>query len=86
MYRAEKQFLTQQVGSYAEKLREMSNVWQQIREYRHDMKQKCLLLESYLSRGQYDKIRELYQQGIENQLEDENISRTGNVSFDTIIN
>ncbi len=86
LYQAEKQFLTQQVESYAEKLREMSKVWQQTREYRHDMKQKSLLLESYLSRKQYDKIRELYQQGIENQLEDENISSTGNVSFDTIVN
>lgn len=86
LYRAEKQFLIQQVESYAKQLQEMSKLWQQTREYRHDMKQKYLLLESYLNRNEYGKIKEFYQQSIEFFTEDENVSKTGNISFDTIVN
>ena len=86
MYQAEKEFLTQQVENYAVQLQEMSRIWQQTREYRHDMKQKYLLIESYINQGEYEKIRELYRQNMERLTEDEYISKTGNVSFDTIIN
>ena len=58
LYQAEKQFLTRQVENYAVQLQEMSKNWQQVREYRHDMKQKYLLIASYLSRNEYDKIRD----------------------------
>ena len=86
LYRAERQFLTQQVENYAVQLQEMSKIWQQTREYRHDIKQKYLLIESYLNRNEYKKIRELYQQGVENLKEEDNLSKTGNISFDTIVN
>lgn len=86
LYHAERQFLTQQVENYAVQMQEMSKTWQQAREYRHDLKQKYLLLESYLSRNEYEKIRELYQQSIEALTEEDNLSKTGNVSFDTIVN
>lgn len=86
LYQAERQFLTQQVENYAVQLQEMSKIWQQTREYRHDMKQKYLLIESYLNRNEYEKIRELYQQGVENLKEEDNLSKTGNISFDTIVN
>ena len=85
-YQAERQFLTQQVENYAVQLQEMSKTWQQTREYRHDMKQKYLLIQSYLNRNEYEKIRELYQQSVENLKEEDNLSKTGNVSFDTIVN
>lgn len=86
LYRAERQFLTQQVENYAVQLQEMSKIWQQTWEYRHDMKQKYLLIESYLNRNEYEKIRALYQQGVENLKEEDNLSKTGNISFDTIVN
>lgn len=86
LYRAEKQFLTQQVENYAAQLREMSENWQQTREYRHDMKQKYLLIASYLRQNEYEKIRNLYQESIDILSEEENISKTGNISFDTIVN
>lgn len=86
LYQAERQFLTQQVENYAVQLQEMSKTWQQTREYRHDMKQKYLLIESYLNRNEYEKIRELYQQSVENLKEEDNLSKTGNVSFDMIVN
>ena len=86
LYQAEKQFLTRQVENYAVQLQEMSKNWQQVREYRHDMKQKYLLIASYLSRNEYDKIRDFYQKSIVALSEDENLSRTGNISFDTIVN
>ena len=86
LYRAEKQFLTQQVENYAAQLREMSENWQKTREYRHDMKQKYLLIASYLRQNEYEKIRDLYQESIDILSEEENISKTGNISFDTIVN
>ena len=86
MYQAERQFLTQQIENYALQLQEMSKTWQQAREYRHDMKQRYLLIESYLDRGEYEKIRELYQRSVETLEEEDNLSNTGNVSFDTIVN
>lgn len=86
LYQAEWQFLTQQVENYAVQLQEMSKTWQQAREYRHDMKQKYLLIEFYLNRNEYEKIRELYQQSVETLAEEDNLSNTGNVSFDTIVN
>lgn len=86
LYQAERQFLTQQVENYATQLQEMSKTWQQAREYRHDMKQKYLLIESYLNQNEYEKIRNLYQQNVEVLTEDEYISKTGNISFDTIVN
>lgn len=86
LYQAEKEFLTQQVQNYAARLQEMSKSWQQVRKLRHDMKQKYLLVESYLKQNQYDKIKELYQQSMEILTEDACFSRTGNISFDTIVN
>ena len=86
LYQAERQFLTQQVENYAVQLQEMSKTWQQAREYRHDMKQRYLLIESYLNRNEYEKIRELYQQSVETLTEEDNLSKTGNVTFDTIVN
>lgn len=86
LYHAEKEFLTQQVENYAAQLQEMSRNWQQTKEYRHDMKQKYLLVESWLKQNQYDKIRELYQQDMVIPTEEENFFKTGNISFDTIIN
>lgn len=86
LYQAERQFLTQQIENYALQLQEMSKTWQQAREYRHDMKQRYLLIESYLDRGEYEKIRELYQRSVETLEEEDNLSNTGNVSFDTIVN
>ena len=86
LYQAERQFLTQQVENYAVQLQEMSKTWQQAREYRHDMKQRYLLIESYLNRNEYEKIRELYQQSVETLTEEDNLAKTGNVSFDTIVN
>ncbi len=71
LYQAERQFLTQQVENYAVQLQEMSKTWQQAREYRHDMKQRYLLIESYLNRNEYEKIRELYQQSVETLTEEE---------------
>ena len=86
LYQAERQFLTQQVENYAVQLQEMSKTWQQTREYRHDMKQKYLLIESYLNRNEYEKIRELYQKSVENLTEEDNLSKTGNINFDMIVN
>lgn len=86
LYQAEKEFLTQQVENYAIQLQEMSKSWQQTREYRHDMKQKYLLIESYINQGEYEKIRELYRKNMERLTEDDYISKTGNISFDTIVN
>lgn len=86
LYRIEKEFLTQQVGNYAARLQEMSRNWQQMKEYRHDMKQKYLLVDSWLKQCKYDRIRELYRQETEILAEDECFSRTGNISFDTIVN
>ena len=86
LYQAERQFLTQQVENYAVQLQEMSKTWQQAREYRHDMKQRYLLIESYLNRNEYEKIRELYRQSVETLTEEDNLSKTGNVTFDTIVN
>ena len=50
------------------------------------MKQRYLLIESYLNRNEYEKIRELYQQSVETLTEEDNLAKTGNVSFDTIVN
>lgn len=86
LYRAEKEFLTQQVGNYAIRLQEMSRNWQQMREYRHEMKQKYLLVDSWMKQKQYDKIRKLYQHEKDILTEDECFSGTGNISFDTIVN
>lgn len=86
LYRMEKDFLMQQVGNYAARLQEMSRNWQQTEEYRHDMKQKYLLVESWLKQNQHDKIRKLYRQDMDITAEEECFSKTGNISFDTIIN
>ena len=59
--------MTQQVENYALQLQEMSKTWQQAREYRHDMKQRYLLIESYLNRNEYEKIRELYQESLKKE-------------------
>lgn len=86
LYRAEKEFLTQQVGNYAIRLQEMSRNWHQMREYRHEMKQKYLLVDTWMKQRQYDRIRELYQHEKDILAEDEYFSSTGNISFDTIVN
>ncbi|MCD8039840.1 MAG: GHKL domain-containing protein [Lachnospiraceae bacterium] len=86
LYRAKQQFLTQQIQSYAAQLREMSGAWQQAAHYRHDLKQRYLLIDSYLNNNEYEKIRELYRQSIDIPTDGENICKTGNVSFDTIVN
>ncbi len=86
LYRMEKEFLTQQVRNYAVRLKEMSRNWQQTRKYRHDMKQKYLLVDTWLKQNQYDKVRQLYRQDMGILEEEECFSRTGNISFDTIVN
>lgn len=86
LYKAEKKFLTQQVESYAVKLQEMGELWDQMRIYRHEMKQKYLLVQSYIDQGAYEKLKEFYHESIEALKEEECVSRTGNMCFDTIIN
>ena len=39
-----------------------------------------------ISGNEYEKIRELYQQSVETLTEEDNLAKTGNVSFDTIVN
>ena len=64
LYRAEKEFLTQQVGNYAIRLQEMSRNWHQMREYRHEMKQKYLLVDTWMKQRQYFKTSVAQKNGI----------------------
>ncbi len=59
---AEKNFLTQQLESYATQLQNMGQVWEQMRIYRHEMQQKNLLIQSYIERENYDKIKDIYSE------------------------
>lgn len=86
LYRAEKEFLTQQVESYVAQLQRMGELWQEVRTYKHDMKQKYLLVQSYLEQGAYEKLRDFYAESIAILKDEECISKTGNICFDTIIN
>ena len=41
---------------------------------------------TFYNYNEYEKIRELYQQSVETLTEEDNLSKTGNVTFDTIVN
>ena len=86
LYLTEKKFLSQQVESYATQLQNMGQMWKQFRKYRHEMQQKSLLIQSYITQGKYDKIKNIYKDSLDILERERNIAQTGNISFDTIIN
>lgn len=83
---AEREFLIREKAGYTEQLKKSSEMQKQIQKSYHELKQTYLLVQAYLEQGAYDKIKDYYAEKIHVLGEKANVSKTGNICFDTIVN
>ena len=78
--------LQEQCNYYMHQCMEVQQLWLEFGKFRHDMKQKYIYLQGLLESGNYDKLKLYYKENLEFLTTRKNISESGNIYFDSIIN
>ena len=86
MNRAEREWIKKQSQHYARLNDELGKYCSEMRNFKHDLKQRYLLEQSYLQQGRYEQLAQCYAEGI-NMLKNGRLTaNTGNSCIDNIIN
>lgn len=86
MDRAERELIKKQSEHYARLNDELGRYCFEIRNFKHDLKQRYLLEQSYLQQGRYEQLKQCYADSI-NMLKNGKVTaNTGNLCIDNIIN
>lgn len=83
---AQKEYVKKQSEHYARMNEEIGRYWLEIRSFKHDLKQKYILEQTYLQQGNYEKLKNYYEESLEILKKDYLIANTGNVCIDNLIN
>lgn len=78
--------LEKQSEYYVSQNIQMQELWDKIRNIRHNMKNEYVMDKVLLADGKYDELMKRYDDIISEIKEDKNISNSGNVYIDAIIN
>lgn len=78
--------LQEQCNYYMHQCMEVQQLWLEFGKFRHDMKQKYIYLQGLLESENYDKLKLYYKENLEFLTTRKNISESGNIYFDSIIN
>lgn len=78
--------LQEQCNYYMHQCMEVQKLWLEFGKFRHDMKQRYIYLQSLLETENYDELKRYYKENFEFFTTRKNISESGNIYFDSIIN
>lgn len=82
--RIQQQFILKQEKNYIRQFAELENLWKSLRQFKHDAKRHYLLEAVYLKQGEYEKLRECYEEML-NALDYNEVSFTGNPYLDFLV-
>lgn len=86
MNRAEREWIKKQSEHYARLNDELGKYCSEMRNFKHDLKQRYLLEQSYLQQGRYEQLKQCYAESI-NMLKNGKVTaNTGNLCIDNILN
>lgn len=86
MDRAEREWIQKQSEHYARLNDELGKYCLEVRSFKHDLKQRYLLEQSYLQQGRYEQLEQCYADGINLLKNGKVTANTGNPCVDNIIN
>lgn len=78
--------LEQQCNYYVRQHKESTEWWEELRQFRHDMKQHYLLEKAYLEAGNYDELSQYCNEILDFVDRKHTVANTGNIYMDSIIN
>lgn len=84
--RMENELLKQQNDLLRLRYEEFEKQWLKLRRMRHDMANNCALEMGYLEKGQYEQLKEHYQEKLGQIRQQGDIIHTGNMGIDSILN
>ncbi len=80
------EILAKQCEYYVRQYNASQEWWQELRHFRHDMKQHYLLEKMYVEAEDYDSLRKYCDDNLDFTDRKSTVSNTGNLYFDSIIN
>lgn len=78
--------LRDQCNYYMRQCEESKALWMEFSKFRHDMKQKNIYLQALLDAGKYDELKAYYEDDLKFLSGKKNLSNSGNIFFDSILN
>lgn len=83
---AEREWIKKQSEHYARLNDELGNYCSEMRNFKHDLKQRYLLEQSYLQQGSYEQLKQCYAESIKMLKNGKVTANTGNHCIDNILN
>lgn len=83
---AEREYVQRQSVHYARLNEEIGQYWYEMQSFRHNLKQRYILEQSYLQEGNFARLAEFYDESIRLLSSRKLVANTGNVCIDNIIN
>lgn len=71
---------------YAKQLETLTAMSESLRSYQHDLKNHAIIIDAYLTNGDYEKVREYYDQTMRRPLIEYKEFQTGNTTIDSLLN
>ncbi|MBD5480385.1 MAG: GHKL domain-containing protein [Lachnospiraceae bacterium] len=84
--RIKAEMLRRQCSYYIRQEKENKEWWEQIRHFQHDMKQRYIVEKAFLEKKDYTALERYYNENLKFLSRKKNISDTGNIYVDSIIN
>lgn len=84
--RIREEILEKQCAYYIRQNRESTEWWEELRRFRHNMKQHYILENTYLEKQDYDALKRYCSENLLFLDKKKNISNSGNIYIDSVIN
>lgn len=71
---------------YAKQLETLTAMSESLRSYQHDLKNHAIIIDTYLTNEEYNKVREYYYDSMQRPLIEHQEFQTGNATMDSLLN
>lgn len=78
--------LREQCSYYIHQCEETTKLWMEMRQFRHDMKQRSIYVRSLLEQERYEELKQYYDETLEYLQSQKKVAFSGCIYFDSIIN
>lgn len=78
--------LREQCNYYIRQCEETTKLWMEMRQFRHDMKQRSLYVRGLLEQERYEELKQYYDETLEYLQSQKKVASSGCIYFDSIIN
>lgn len=82
----EKEVAEEKSLHYAKQLETLTAMSESLRSYQHDLKNHAIIIDTYLTNGEYHKVREYYYESMQRPLIEHREFQTGNATMDSLLN